>query len=173
MSDELRLLCWPFHNGLRNVSMGKGASRLASDGPLNSGIEASGWRLSREEIEPAEESDAEIARGLTMPIYVYPVFENAIRIARGETVEEHQVRVSEMWARFSEVASSNPHAWDTTAHSAEEIRSVSPRNRMVGWPYPKLMNSNNNVEQGAAVIMCSAAAAERLRTRAARGRRLQ
>jgi len=100
-------------------------------------------------------SDAEIARGLTLPIYVYPVFENAIRIARGETVEDHQLRVSEMWARFSEVASTNPHAWDTTVHSAEEIRSVSARNRMVGWPYPKLMNSNIQVDMAAAFLLTS------------------
>src|SRR5207302_7393816 len=35
-------------------------------------------------------------------------------------------------------------------------------NRMIGFPYTKLMNSNNAVEQGAALLLCSAAAAERL-----------
>jgi len=62
ISDELRLLCWPFHNGLRNVSMGRGASRLAVDERLRHGIEAEGWRISCEEIDGVEESGAEIAR---------------------------------------------------------------------------------------------------------------
>jgi acetyl-CoA C-acetyltransferase len=34
---------------------------------------------------------------------------------------------------------------------------------MISWPYPKLMNSNNMVDQGAAVILCSASKAEQLR----------
>ena len=38
-----------------------------------------------------------------------------------------------------------------------------PQNRMIGFPYTKLMNSNNAVEQGAAVILCSAERADRPR----------
>ena len=33
---------------------------------------------------------------------------------------------------------------------------------MVGYPYPKLMNANNNVDQAAAILMCSVDAARRL-----------
>jgi acetyl-CoA C-acetyltransferase len=33
---------------------------------------------------------------------------------------------------------------------------------MIGLPYPKLMNSNNDVDMGAAIIMCSTETAERL-----------
>ncbi|GAC1518115.1 MAG: acetyl-CoA acetyltransferase [Acidimicrobiales bacterium] len=100
-------------------------------------------------------TDHEGARGLMMPVQVYPIFENAIRAAAGETVDEHQVGVSEMWSRFSAVAARNPHAWDRTFHTAEEIRTVTPRNRMVGWPYPKLMNSNIQVDMGAALLLTS------------------
>jgi arginase len=52
----------PFHNGLRDVSMGSGALRLATDDELRAGIEAEGWELAQEEIEPVDESDPEIAR---------------------------------------------------------------------------------------------------------------
>ena len=45
---------------------------------------------------------------------------------------------------------------------AEEIRTPSPDNRMIGFPYTKRMNSNNAVEQGAALILCSAERAEAL-----------
>ncbi|HEY4331033.1 MAG TPA: hypothetical protein VGM78_00625, partial [Ilumatobacteraceae bacterium] len=37
-----------------------------------------------------------------------------------------------------------------------------PSNRMIGFPYTKYMNSNNDVDMSAAVIMCSAAKAEAL-----------
>lgn len=89
------------------------------------------------------------------PIQIYPLFENALRHHRGESIEAHQVRISELWAGFSRVASENPHAWLREAKSAEEIRTISSRNRPVSFPYPKLMNSNNSVDQGAALVMCS------------------
>jgi acetyl-CoA C-acetyltransferase len=106
---------------------------------------------------------AEKKAGLGMPIQIYPMFENALRHARGESVEAHLARISALWARFSEVAATNPHAWIRRAHSAEEIRTLGPDNRPVSFPYPKLMNSNNNVDQGAALILCSTDAARRLR----------
>ena len=49
-----------------------------------------------------------------------------------------------------------------TRKSAEEIRTTTASNRLVGAPYRKLMNSNNDVDMAAAVIMCSAEAADRL-----------
>ena len=76
--------------------------------------------------------------------------------------DEHLVAVSELWSRFSDVAASNPHAWLQESKSAEEIRTTSPTNRLVGLPYRKYMNSNNDVDMAAAVIICSVEAARRL-----------
>jgi acetyl-CoA C-acetyltransferase len=104
----------------------------------------------------------ETGRGIVMPVQVYPMFETAVRAAAGETVDEHQVKISELWARFSAVAADNPNAWIREAKSAEEIRTVTPQNRMVGFPYPKYMNSNNDVDMAAALIMCSVEKAEAL-----------
>ena len=89
------------------------------------------------------------------PIQIYPLFENALRHHRGENIDDHLVRISELWAGFSRVAAENPHAWLREPRTAEEIRTISASNRPVSFPYPKLMNSNNNVDQGAALIMCS------------------
>jgi len=61
-SDQLRLVCWPFHNGLRNVSMGAGPTRLATDAALRAGLSDGGWLLSDEEVPPVDESDPEIVR---------------------------------------------------------------------------------------------------------------
>ncbi|MFM2077092.1 MAG: hypothetical protein RJA49_982, partial [Actinomycetota bacterium] len=47
-------------------------------------------------------------------------------------------------------------------HTAEEIRTAGPANRMIGLPYTKYMNSNNDVDMGAALIMCSAEKAQAL-----------
>lgn len=98
---------------------------------------------------------AEIDRHIVMPVQVYPMFETAIRAAAGRSPEDHLVRISELWAGFSEVASRNPNAWIQEARTAEELRTVGPDNRMIGMPYPKYMNSNNDVDMGAALIMCS------------------
>jgi acetyl-CoA C-acetyltransferase len=107
-------------------------------------------------------SPEEIERGVVMPIQVYPMFESAIRAASGRSVDDHLVAVSELWARFSAVAAANEYAWTREVMTAEEIRTPSASNRLVGLPYTKVMNSNNDVDMGAAVIVCSAAAAERL-----------
>ena len=104
----------------------------------------------------------EAERGITQPIHMYPIFENAIRYARGETLDAHIQRVSELWSRFSQVAADNPHAWIRQAKTAEEIRTPSAFNRPVSFPYPKLMNSNSNVDQAAALILCSVATATEL-----------
>ncbi|MBL3668105.1 acetyl-CoA acetyltransferase [Streptomyces sp. M2CJ-2] len=99
--------------------------------------------------------------GLEPPSWVYPLFEQAHRIDAGRTVEE-QLRVgARLWADFSRVAADNPHAWIRRAHTAEEILTPSPDNRWIAWPYPKLMNSNNMVEQGAALLLCSVETARR------------
>jgi acetyl-CoA C-acetyltransferase len=99
--------------------------------------------------------EAEMARGIRSPIQMYPIFENAIRYQHGETIDQHIKRVSEMWAGFSRVAADNPGAWIREAVDAETIRQPSTSNRMVSFPYPKLMNSNNAVDMAAALIMCS------------------
>lgn len=58
--DQLNILSWPFHNGLRDVSMGSGPISLAADDELRAGIEAEGWHVAQEEIEAVDESDPEI-----------------------------------------------------------------------------------------------------------------
>jgi acetyl-CoA C-acetyltransferase len=104
-------------------------------------------------------TDVELARGLDRPLRVYPLFENALRHVAGRSIEEHQAHVAALWSRFSDVAATNPFAWDRTARSADEIATVAPGNRMVAFPYPKRMNANDRVDQGAALIMCSVEAA--------------
>ncbi len=106
--------------------------------------------------------EAEMARGMRAATQMYPVFENAIRFARGESMEAHMVRVSQLWSRFSDVAAGNPNAWLRERQDAESIRTPGPANRPVSFPYPKFMNSNNAVDMSAALILCSAGKAQAL-----------
>ncbi len=101
----------------------------------------------------------ERSASLDRPVRVFPLFANALRFASGRSIEEDALFVSEMWARFSDVAARNPYAWSRTARTAEEIRTVGPSNRMVAFPYPKLEIANDRVDQGAAFILCSLASA--------------
>ena len=136
-------------------------------------LKARGERLTgteQEESVPMAPSDpeftmagpAELRIGLVAPSHVYPMFEQALRIAAGEAPEEHRQRIGELWSRFSQVAASNPHAWSPEVVPAEQIWQPGPDNRMISWPYTKLMNSNNMVDQGAALILTSVGKAGQL-----------
>jgi acetyl-CoA C-acetyltransferase len=105
---------------------------------------------------------AEIRIELLHAPYFYAMFEQALRINAGEPSDTHRRRIGALWSQFSAVAQENPHAWSRRALSADEIWQPSVDNRMISWPYTKLMNSNNMVDQGAVIILASAEKATRL-----------
>ncbi|MDH6246547.1 acetyl-CoA acetyltransferase [Mycobacterium sp. OTB74] len=105
---------------------------------------------------------AELKISLVAPSHVYPMFEQALRIAAGESSDAHRRRIAELWSRFSQVAQGNPHAWSREVVPAEQIWQAGPDNRMISWPYTKLMNSNNMVDQGASLILTSVGKATEL-----------
>jgi acetyl-CoA C-acetyltransferase len=105
-------------------------------------------------------SDAEVAAGLLMPINVYPVFEHALRGAAGRSREDQLAHISALWSRFSEVAAGNEHAWSREPRTPEELATATDSNRRVSDPYLKLLNALIAVDQGAALLMCSAEAAQ-------------
>jgi acetyl-CoA C-acetyltransferase len=107
-------------------------------------------------------NEVEARHGATMPTRVYPLFENAIRANLGLSIEAHQRRLGELCSRFAAVAGENPYAWFPVPHSATEITSVRADNRMVGFPYPKLMNAIIETDQAAAVILTGSETAREL-----------
>ncbi len=114
------------------------------------------------ENQKPEHHDFEIAKGIRTAIQVYPMYDNAIRQHRGETMAGHLERVSGLWSRFNDVAQGNPNAWIREDLSAETIRTPSATNRAISYPYTKLMNANMSVDMGAALIMCSVEKARQL-----------
>ncbi len=117
-------------------------------------------RLTAPEVELNH--PAEVARHVYMPTHVYPLFEQALRHAAGRSIDDHLVHVSDLWAGFAAVAADNPDAWIRDGMTAEQIRTPSERNRWVSWPYTKVMNANNAVEQSAGLVVCSAERAQAL-----------
>ena len=98
---------------------------------------------------------AELARGMNSASDIYALFESAIRHARGESLEDHVARISELWAGFNAVACANPNAWIRKPCSAQEIGTAGPDNPMISYPYTRLMNANARVDMGAGLILCS------------------
>jgi len=112
------------------------------------------------DVPMAAESERRI--GLDRPSYVYPLFEQALRVSAGRSLEEHREVVGGLWSRFSKIAATNPNAWVQREYTAAEISTPSPDNRMISTPYTKLLNSNNMVDQSAVLLMCSVETATRL-----------
>jgi len=106
--------------------------------------------------------EEETKHSARMPIEVYPLFENALRAARGRGLEEHRQHLGRLCERLARVAADNPYAWFRDGKSAQEIAAVSPNNRMVGYPYTKYMNAIIEVDQAAAYLMTSAALAREM-----------
>ena len=107
-------------------------------------------------------SEHERNNGFYMPTQIYALFESAIRFSLGETHENHRNRIAALWEGFNKVAVANPHAWVKSPMTAEDIKTASPSNRMVGYPYTKSMNANSFVDYGGAIIVCSVEKAQSL-----------
>ena len=107
-------------------------------------------------------SDHEMRHGLMLPVQIYPLFENALRARLERSPGEHLRALGELYAGLSRVAAANEHAWFRTARSARELATVDENNRMIAFPYPKLMNAIIDVDQAAAVLMTSVGMARTL-----------
>lgn len=108
------------------------------------------------------QTDHEKMHNMHLPVNVYPLFENAIRHHLGHSIDEHMAHLGKLNARFTEVAAKNPNSWFPIARTAKELTTITDDNRWVGFPYPKYLNSILQVNMGAALIMCSAQAADEM-----------
>jgi len=156
--------CLDIQAGRADVVLITGAETWRTRTRLRRGGEKADWTIQPESVPIPPGSDevielagpADLRIKLDRPAYVYPLFEQALRIAAGEAPEDHRRRIGDLWSRFSAVAAANPHAWSREPLSSKQIWDSGPDNRMISWPYTKLMNSNNMVDQGAALVLASA-----------------
>ncbi len=104
----------------------------------------------------------EMAHGIALPVSVYPLFENAVGHHYGRTPIEHRAAIGRLMAPFTRVAAANPYAALPVDRTPEELVTPTEGNRYIGYPYTKYLNSNMFVDQAAALLMMSSAAADRL-----------
>jgi acetyl-CoA C-acetyltransferase len=102
------------------------------------------------------------AHGLTTAPAQYALLENARRAARGESRDKYAGAMGALFAPFTKVAAANPFSAAPEEHSAEELVTVTERNRMIADPYPRFLVARDQVNQGAAVLLTSVAAARGL-----------
>jgi len=111
-------------------------------------------------------SSVELAAGLIAPVHIYPMFENVIAHKAQRDYQSQRDYIARFLARFSEVAAENPFAWFQQVRTPTELATITPENRLIAEPYPKLMSAFIDVNQAACLVVTSLAIAtmtERLR----------
>jgi acetyl-CoA C-acetyltransferase len=106
-------------------------------------------------------SAAEFQAGLIAPIHIYALFESVLAHRAGLGLAEHRAGLGRLMAPFTTVAATHPYAWFPAARTATELSDVTADNRLISEPYTKNMCAMFTVDQGAAVLVTSLAAAKR------------
>ncbi|MCA1456600.1 acetyl-CoA acetyltransferase [Bradyrhizobium sp. BRP22] len=97
--------------------------------------------------------------GVFRPITVYPLYESATSAHWGQTPREALAESGQLWSTYASVAASNPNSWLKKRFAPEEITTPTPENRLIAWPYTKLMVANPTVNMGGALLLTSLAKA--------------
>ena len=131
------------------------AARRAADATNNDVSSHNVLRTRTNERAPTYQS----RYGLSAPVDIYPLYENAVRAAYGQSLQEAQQESGLIWSLFSYVAAQSAGAWIKTPRTLAEIVKPGPDNRPIAFPYNKLMVANSSVNQGAGFLVTSLAAA--------------
>jgi acetyl-CoA C-acetyltransferase len=97
--------------------------------------------------------------GVFRPVSVYPFYEAASSAHWGQTPREAMAESGKLWSTYSDVATQNPSSWLKRHFKPEEITTPAADNRLIAWPYTKLMVANPSVNMGAAILMTTLAKA--------------
>ena len=97
--------------------------------------------------------------GVFRPITVYPLYESATSAHWGQTPREALAESGDLWSTYASVAAQNPNSWLKKNFAPDQITTPSPDNRLIAWPYTKLMVANPSVNMGGALILTSLAKA--------------
>ncbi|HXQ61788.1 MAG TPA: hypothetical protein VN796_05595 [Acidimicrobiales bacterium] len=106
-------------------------------------------------------SAAEFQAGLIAPVHLYSMFESVLAHRAGRTFAEHRAHLGRLMAPFTAVAAAHPYAWFPVARTPTELSDITLDNRLVSEPYAKNLCAMFAVDQGAAVVVTSLAAARR------------
>ncbi len=144
-----------------------GAEALATVRKLKKAGEKPQWSYKPAEKRPfpmdMQFHPSEISHQVFEAYLTFALFDNAWRAHLGRGLVEHRAALGRVMAPMTEVAAASPtQAWFPVARSEEEIVTATPDNRMVAYPYTKLMTSIMDVDMAAAVLLASAEKADAL-----------
>lgn len=144
-----------------------GAEALATVRRLKKSGERPAWSFRPEEKRPFPMDmvfdPSEISHSVFEAYLTFALFDNARRSHLGRAQGEHRAADGRVMAAMTAVAAAQPkHAWFPVARTADEVSVATPENRMVAYPYTKLMTSIMDVDMAAAVLVASSERADAL-----------
>lgn len=104
----------------------------------------------------------QVRHGLVDATSQYALLEHARRARLGLDRAAYARSMGELFGPFTQVAAANPLSAAPTERTPDELVTVTDRNRMVADPFPKFLIARDQVNQAAAVLLMSVAAAQRL-----------
>lgn len=100
--------------------------------------------------------------GFASAMAPFAMIDSALRHAEGRSIDEQRDEIARLYAGLNAVAQTVPHAAFPEPRDAEYIREPSETNRPFAFPYNKWHCAQMNVDQAAAIIVCSLDAARRI-----------
>jgi len=107
-------------------------------------------------------TQVEIEGGIASAMAPFALIDSALRFAESKTIDEQRDEIARLYAGFSAVAATFPHAAFPEPRTEAFLREPSESNRPFAFPYNKWHCAQMNVDQAAAILVCSADAARRL-----------
>ncbi len=149
-----------------DLALVTGGEALATVRALKKAGEKPRWSFRPAERRPfpmdMEFDPSEISHALFEAYLTFALFDNARRAHFGRGLDAHRESLGKVMSRMTEVAAASPHAWFPVARTADEIAGVTLDNRLVAYPYTKLMTSIMDVDMAAALVIASAEKADAL-----------
>jgi len=97
-----------------------------------------------------------------MAVGYYAILESAFRAASNSEINKHNDFLASIYAHFSKLASKNNDGWIGKSLKKSEILNKSKKNPPQAFPYNKYHCTSWNVNQSAAIIICSEEVADKL-----------
>ncbi|KAI9653365.1 MAG: hypothetical protein M1831_006070 [Alyxoria varia] len=90
------------------------------------------FAISKRELEPGTGR----THSLGWPIQIYPLYENAFRASRSQSIQDNHIESAELYAQLARVAEKNPIAWNygKPTETCQSIEKITSKNRMIAFP---------------------------------------
>ena len=91
----------------------------------------------------------------SMAVSYYSILESAFRAKELNDFSQHHHHIAKIYSDFSKIAYKNNLGWDDKYYSVDEIINSNESNPQIAFPYNKKHCASWNVNQSAAILLCS------------------